>query len=291
MAKRFIHSLSTRPLRLQSQYGVDAIRRLASNICYFSLSVAYIKRLGLPIALHTDTFGAAVLAHLPYDEVLLTLDDMPSTAHPRFWAAGKMWAIEADGPGCVHIDGDLFVKKADLADRILNTPADAVVQNFESGEWNRHEAERFRPISCGLAAEGICTDSMFSFNTGILGINNPDLMAEYIRRYKLIVATASRDLADNLDADSGAVPDLVAEQANFFQCCRQMKMTVEEILPPFGSDYSVCKDMGLQHVLGDQKFNHLPQCLATLKKINPDIHRKTVLLCKNLIPDLPDESQ
>lgn len=110
---RLCHSFSTRPLGVEA-YNTAALRRLIGNVWYFALSVAYAKRSGAYIVLHTDSFGKAMLGHLPYDEIHLTLDDMPADISPRFWAAGKIFAQEAEPIGSLHIDGDVFIKRADL---------------------------------------------------------------------------------------------------------------------------------------------------------------------------------
>lgn len=53
---RFIHSLSTRPMLIDC-YGIDSLRRLLAQVWYFSLSVAYLRRLGVGVRLHTDSLG------------------------------------------------------------------------------------------------------------------------------------------------------------------------------------------------------------------------------------------
>lgn len=100
---------------------------------YFSLSVAYLRRLGAGVTLHTDTLGKAVLGHLPYDSVRLTLDDWPDWIHPRFWAAGKFLSLAAENGPCVHIDGDVFIKRPELLRRIGDTLAsnDLIVQSSD----------------------------------------------------------------------------------------------------------------------------------------------------------------
>lgn len=268
---------------LQQRYDTSPLQQLAGNICYAALSVAYLKRHNVPIALHTDTIGKLLFGFLPYDEIITSLDAIPYSIHPRFWAAGKVWAMEAEGVGSVHIDIDVFIKTPELAEKILTDTSDAIVQNYESGEWNSREAERMKPIAAQLADKGIASDSLYAFNTGTIGINNQQLLEEYSKRYKFIATLASRKLADNLSEDNSAIPDLVAEQANFLQCCRQMGMSVTELLPPFGSDYTHNVDKGYQHVLGCKKYQMLPTCLAVLKAVNPDIYAATLDAIKGMI--------
>ena len=69
------------------------MKRLIGNIWYYALSVAYAKRSGASIDLYTDTLGSKLLSDIPYDNIYVTLDDLPSDLNPRFWAAGKMYAL------------------------------------------------------------------------------------------------------------------------------------------------------------------------------------------------------
>lgn len=258
------------------RYEESSQRQLVGNICFAALSVAYIRKHGMPIGLHTDTPGADLFGFLPYDNVQTTLDRVPESVHPRFWAAGKIFAIEAEGVGAVHIDLDVFIKKKSLAQRILHNDCDAVVQNFEGGEWNKPQVELLRPIALDLANRGIAIDSPYAFNTGVIGINSGALLDEFVDRYKFMATLASRVLRETFDRDDNAIPDLIAEQANFYQCCRQMRMSVDELLPPFGAEYTPADVDGYQHVLGRRKYEMIPKCLQKLHEIAPDIHRDTI---------------
>ena len=135
---RFIHSFSTRPLSIDL-YGYGALRRMAGNIWYFALSLAYLRRLGVETVLHTDTLGASLLGHLPYDAINLTLNEVPNDIHPRFWAAGKIWALQAEPVGSIHIDGDVFIKSENALRYIDSKHWDFLAQHYESSEWYEKE--------------------------------------------------------------------------------------------------------------------------------------------------------
>jgi hypothetical protein len=82
--------------------------------------------------LHTDSLGKELLGFLPYDEIHLTLNVLNDlNIHERVWAAGKIWAQEAEPIGSLHIDGDVFIKTEKLRDLIFNSKKDLVTQNIE----------------------------------------------------------------------------------------------------------------------------------------------------------------
>lgn len=266
---------------------MDATHRLASTICYHALSVAYLKREGYPIALHTDTLGAAMLGFLPYDDVYTDLDDLPETIHPRFWAAGKMEAVRNEGVGCVHIDGDVFIKRADLAERILGSDGDVIVQDYETAEWTIGDHELLYPLQDELEWLGISVGEAHTgaYNTGVMGINNPDFFDAYLRRYREGAELITAKLGNVFDVNDKATPDLVIEQCNFLQLCRQMNMKVDELLPTYGMDFREHADkIGFQHVLGPRKFLMLAPCIGVLRELDRDIYGKTAKMVENILP-------
>lgn len=279
---RLIHSLNTRPLFINC-YGVDSLQRLAGNIWYYSLSVAYARSIGVPIELHTDSLGAALLGHLPYDRIHLTLDGMPDTLHPRFWAAGKMWALESAGPGAVHIDGDVFIKRREIADGIDAADWDFIAQHYEHDTWNDREYELFR------AAPRICADNRLdaftvgAYNTGVIGFRDPELMREYVDTYRRLAFGLSDACGHILDQGTHLTPDVIIEQRLALQLCRRRGARVRLVLPAGADPREYATRIGYQHVITACKFSHLDRCRTVLERLSPDIHHKTSLLCRNIL--------
>lgn len=277
---RFIHSLNTRPLFINC-YDVAPMRRLLGNIWYFALSMAYIKRAGAEIVLHTDSLGAALLSYLPYDEVHLTLDDLPDDIHPRFWAAGKMWALEAEQPGAVHIDGDVFLKRRALIDDIENSSWDAIVQHYESSEWYEKENVLFDRAPRVCLDRGLDTHRIGAYNTGVIGFRDAELRRRYIDTYKHIATYFSRECAELLDSDSFLTPDVIIEQRHIYQLCEATDSRVKIVLPGETGHSAIARAIGFQHVITSRKFEQLDQCRQMLQHIAPNIYNKTLRLCRN----------
>lgn len=281
---RLVHSLNTRPLSIDC-YGVDALRRLAGNVWYFSLSVAYAKAAGAEIVLHADSLGAALLGHLPYDRVSLTLDGMPRGIHPRFWAAGKIWALRAEGPGAVHIDGDVFVKSRGLARELASGEWDVLAQDYESSEWYEDTARLFDGERALCEEAGLRVHEHGAWNTGVLGIRDPGLLERFADNYAAIALRLSGSARDILDRDNYITPDLILEQRHIYQLARERGARVKLLLPDKSRIQADARAMGYQHVLTSAKFGCLDKCRAVLKKISPEIHRKTEMLCRNILEE------
>ena len=121
-------------------YYIDRLHHLISDIWIYTLSAAYARREGFDIELYTDSLGALLLSKAPYTKIHTDLDNISNDIHPRFWACGKVYALEAAGNNTIHIDGDVFIKDAKLLD-VGKT--DFIVQNeeysnyVEGGEANR----------------------------------------------------------------------------------------------------------------------------------------------------------
>lgn len=277
----FIHSLNTRPMFIDC-YGVDTLRRLFGNVWYYSLSVAYAKASGARIVLHTDSLGAALLGHLPYDDIRHTLDDMPRDIHPRFWAAGKMWALAAEEPGAIHIDGDVFVKRPDIANDIADSEWDMIVQHYESSEWYEAENVLYDRYPDVCLARGLDHHRTGAYNTGVLGFRDRALRDTYISTYRDIAGFFSSRCSDLLDSHHMLTPDVIIEQRYAYQLAQATGARTKIVLPGTTGHSEYAAKIGFQHVITSSKFYRLDRCKKVLQKINPIIYDKTNKLCPSI---------
>lgn len=268
MAK-LVHSFWTRP-SMSERWGYRC-EQIFYNLWYFALSVAYSKRVGAPIVLHTDTLGERLFGHLPYDEIHLTLDDMD--APYRFWAAGKFYAMQAeDDLRAIHIDGDVFIKKPELWERLTNSKGDILVQCRE--DWQDAQAHT---LSKYISGDFLDHDCML--NTGVLGIFNRELKDSIISEYMRVLRDAKQNIPEEVLHTGGLEsPDLVCEQQMIAH--KSQGYNVDLLLN--WRNMSEASAMGYQHVLSSQKFQALERCKAVLKSVNTDIYNKTKKICQNL---------
>lgn len=272
---KFVHSLSTRPM-LQPCYGIDGLKRLLAQVWYFSLSVAYIKRLGAEISLHTDSLGAAMLSHLPYSDIHLTLDP-PSGIHPRFWAAGKFLSLQKEEAPVVHIDGDVFIKSPLCLNTIeeLLRSHPIVVQSSDPARMYVREVPLFEKEPEFCAAHYCTPDGQDALNTGILGFRDEVTRENVVKNYLEIARYFSEKHAVELEEDDFLTPDLIAEQKMITGWSEAHGQTPGILL----SDISRAQNIGYQHVYTVAKFRSLKMCADTLRIINPAIYRATELIC------------
>lgn len=267
---RLVHSFWTRP-SMGDRWGFRC-EQLFYNLWYFALSVAYAKKIGAPIVLHTDTLGERLFGHLPYDDIRLTLDDIDPPY--RFWAAGKFYAMQAESdPRAIHIDGDVFIKKPELWERMANSKADLIVRCKE--DWQ----DTFQRDVMAEYMHPDYFDHGYMYNTGVMGFLNPELKAKIIAKYMAVLDEAKAKLPEAVLREKLESPDLVCEQ----QMVAYMSegYTVDALMP-WHDMRRWAVENGYQHVLSLQKFACLPRCKEVLRSINRDIYEKTKKICQNL---------
>ncbi|MDE7159369.1 MAG: hypothetical protein K2O24_00790 [Muribaculaceae bacterium] len=272
-----IHSFWSRPLEL-GLFGVDGLNHLAADVWMFALSAGYAERCGFRIELHTDSFGARLLEHLPYQDIHLTLDDIPDYISPRFWAAGKIEALAAAGPGAVHIDGDVMIKSPQLLYDVRRfdvfcqesepDPAWMFSKGYGPRRWHRFVASR-----------GLHPGLGYTFNTGVVCINSERLLDKYVGYYRTFTSKASELFGPELRRNAYFVPDLFAEQYALASLCK-----LEGASAGFILDRSAGVPKGYQHLITAEKYS--PACRAkvrqSLRMIFPELYYKTEKIWKNI---------
>ena len=273
---RFIHSFSTFPIK-NNIYNISGLKRLLSQVWYFATSVAYLKRVGATVVLHTDTLGKQLLGHIPYDEVHLTLDDYDKSIHHRFWAAGKFMAIRNEKPPFIHIDGDVFIKSEKLLhlieDKVLNN--DLFVQSDDPAKMYAVESPMYNSEK-EFCEEHYCTpNGADSYNTGIMGVRTEEVRNALCYNYLAIVKYFSENYKSTLDSEVYLTPDLIAEQKMVRNLCETRDYKVDTLLK---SPKDAVK-LDYQHVYTTDKIIKLDLCKETLKLLDEDLYKATSMLC------------
>lgn len=277
---RLCHSFWTAPLGINC-YDVSALKRLIGNIWYFSLSVAYAKASGAEIVLHTDTLGKALLGHLPYDKIYLTLDKIGYGISPRFWAQGKIAAQEVEPLGSVHIDGDVFIKRPELMRSMEQSEWDVIGQGVELyPQCYVQAAKEYSPVFDVLDAMGYDREEGAGLCCGVVGFRDSALKKEYIDGYRRLATTFSNRCRTELEENKWITPDIVAEQAWLYQLSIRRGAKIHCVLK--NNTGEEAKSIGYQHVLTCDKFGHLDRVKSILRQKFPEIYKLTYRLCKNI---------
>lgn len=279
----FCHVHWTGPIKMK-RWGFDVELQQEMIAYHYSLSVAYIKRLGETIDLYTDTEGKNLLGHLPYDNIYVVLDDMNSNIQYYNWAAGKIEGIKHMKLGDVYIDGDVFIKSQKCLDKIANgakydgfffgneTPAQEGYT--ELNIYIEHNLPLYNyefPMGIPVLGRNAC-------NGGLIMFNNQEYKNKFIEAYTCMLNQII-DNPPNVDNDKEykICFDLVMEQRFLWEIGQNYN--IDFLIDYWNRDpdniYKLNKqanELGVQHVIGDQKFRLLYKCIDTLKKINPIIY-------------------
>ena len=296
---KFIHTFWTKPA-LNNRWNEDSVSQVIKNIWYYSLSVAYIKRLDLPIELHTDDFGKHCLDHLSYDNIHLTLNTIPEYIKPYQWAYGKFLALKNCDLDTIHIDGDVFIKHDKCINRIqdfIDKKYDAI---FQCKEHNR-TSPGVLPVYKNTSTELFNLtypiwgkkNGKFAYNTGIILFNNQEYKDEFLKEYFRChhdCATIPEFISKYNDFKQNGgnyIPDLVLEQQFMYDLAKYKNYKIGELI-----DYLNLKDtaneIGYQHVLGKEKYDikNIKRCVETIKNINYHVYQLTNEKCKQIRNEL-----
>lgn len=113
----FVHSFWTKPYETNRWYMNDTITTKA-NVLLYTLSFLYLKSLNQKVVLYTDDKGKELLDFIPYDEIYLTLNDIPQDNPVMLWAQGKMYAMKNEPLDAIHIDADVMIMKNECIEKI-----------------------------------------------------------------------------------------------------------------------------------------------------------------------------
>lgn len=290
---RVTHSFWTKPA-LSKRWNINEQFKL--NIWIYALSFVYLQKIGVKKILHTDTFGKQLLDFLPYDEIHLTLDELNKlNIHERIWAAGKIWAQEAEPLGSVHIDGDVLLKTIKLRDRIFNSKKDLLTQNLEydyDSDYfsNQYSIDEIKRIIPSISNDEINVyGNKSAVNCGIVKFNNQELKDTYIKKYKEYLNMVQNNLTTNLSNDMNYSPDLIIEQWNLYNIIYSKNYTIDLLFPLNKTIQEDAKEIGYTHILGQSKYKRIEEIKKRLYEENIDIYNKVLEKLKELETINPPE--
>lgn len=271
MNYEFLHSYWSVPA-FNERWNVDKITQTITNMWYFAVSVEYLKRLNQKVVLHTDEFGKDLLDHVPYDEIHLTLEEIPDWMDPALWACGKMYALTKAPINAVHIDGDVFFKKPECLER-LSQNADVITQCYEHISWAAPAyADAMNALQHLEFPKWASKDLKKSCNTGVLYFTNEDLKKDFLNTYFSMAEKISKDkkCRETFLTDRSTAPDIIIEQKFLLELAEHTNCRFKTIL----ANIEEAVNIGYQHVIGIHKYPQLDTCKNILKKLNFDLFKK-----------------
>ena len=282
---RVFHSFWSKPL-LQKRFGVSIDKQIVSTILFTAIGVAFAKRMGVEIVLHTDGFGAKLFEGFPYDEVFLTLDG--HDINRQFWASGKMAALAAEPLGSCHLDLDAWIKFPQCRDILLESGADIVVQSVEDSAdvYGGIKDFVFGNIDDPGFIDLKASDNHMAYNCGLVKINSQRLKDLYLKSYWEITNQLNGKELPGIE-DRYCIPDLISEQWLLYQLCKQNNYSVECLCDGW-VDQRRAKSIGFTHLISEQKYHIDEQLENVLLELDGGLHRIAVERIKNQTDSLAE---
>lgn len=284
----FYHVHWSKPMKLK-RWEFDIQKHIEVILYHYSLSLAYLKKLGQTVDLYTDTEGAELFNHLPYDNIYVVLDDMDERIMGTNWAAGKIEALKHSKLSDVYIDGDVFIKTQKCLDKIQNSAKyDGFFFGHENmGQYNRPEEYLYFvphniPLQCLSFPYDIPIFGYDGCNGGLIMFNNQEYKDKFISAYDdMLKQVVSRRSFEKLyEKDRHICFDLVMEQRFLWEVGKNYN--IGYLVDFWNRDQDniqninkECNAVGVQHVIGVVKYKKLDKCIETLQKINPDIYQSS----------------
>lgn len=248
--------------------------KLFMYVCYYTLSCLYAKKNGFNIVLHTDDLGLKLFKNMPYDDIIVSLNNI-ERPHHLFFAYPKFHVLELMSDNDIHIDGDVFLKSEKLHDILLFNDYDCIVQSTEqetnSGiKFNQSWIDARKTLSKIEYPEWAKRVNHLMYNTGIMGFKNEELKRTYINTYWEMSEKFKHQCID-----IPSCPEIIIEQQFLLDLCENKGFTTKEVIPfklvgKNANEYA--KSIGYQHVIGmNAKMNGLTDCIKTIKQLDGNI--------------------
>ena len=273
-----IQSLWTKP--------INNAEHLRKTLFIAALSLAYAHKSGYKVYMHTDSKGYELLKKFGYDKLEKTLDAIPDTVPTELFAAGKFFAMRAEGMvGCLHTDFDVFIKKPHLLDKFFEDERiDVVVQNEENYDIYCFHKDKIRPMHILGYPPATRPTWRGSLNTGVVGFNNTRLATKYMNTYFEALKMYSVEQFEAYKATDERADmhfDFILEQVNLSYMSLGYNLLT---LVPMMQPTEVANRIGYTHLLGGYKWSdeYQKQIKAALKKHDIKIYNAAVLATRKI---------
>lgn len=247
----------------------NELNNFLSSVCY-TLSYLYAKSIGIEITLHTDNYGKDLLDHLKYKKVYTTLENVEKF-DKRLFAYPKIYTIEREPLGVIHIDGDVFLKKESIKKLLDFKDYDVIVQSYEDktkfGFGYDESIAEFKDVDFPLWASKSCE---CMYNTGLVGFNNEDIKRKFVYNYE---KTARAYHKANVVKIQNACPDIIIEQKFLYDLTRHFNSKVKTLLDYDRLDEHA-KEIGYTHVLGTSKLYNLDKMIHKIYELDKEVYNK-----------------
>lgn len=272
---RIVHSLWAKPMQSNRWFLEN---QLPKSVWLYGLSLHYAQKITDEVVLYTDKVGSEYLSCLPYTEIIDYGNEL-NTIDPKWWAYGKIKAIEKEPLGSIHIDGDVFLKSEKILP-VLKKKADVVCQMLEKGgHFEGAYIPQFRYF------KKVCSEELMrhkqAFNGGVFGFFCEELKGLFLQEYKSLIDRATSDVGIMRKMDGKYEPNIMAEQWLVSYLAEKLGSRVNFILDPIEVDKrnslnAVADELGFVHAWGKVKYEEafLNKVKSILKQENYKLYKK-----------------
>ena len=245
-----------------------------------ALSLTYAHRSGYKVNMHTDSQGYDFLKDFGYDNLYKTLDEIPDTVPTELFAAGKFYAMKAEGIiGKIHTDFDVFIKKPHILDSFYEDKnIDLFVQQEE--DYNNVCVPFFKDILNSIYIFGYPSTTrpswQGSINVGTIGFNNVELANKYFDNYFLALKMYTKDKFEKYKEthkEYNLCFDFILEQATLSYY--SIGYNVHTMVPTHNPNF-VANEIGYQHLQGNSKWKTSSKMIIKklLENFNKELYDK-----------------
>ena len=190
---RFAHSFWSKPL-LNNRFN-KYTELMPVTLIDYAYSFCCVKQFGHTIRLFADKIGAEMLSFIPYDEVVI-LDNLDNE-NIHFAAQIKFEAFKRMDLDEIHIDGDLFMKKAEVFEILESIHTDVLYSFYEPSVYTvgpkQEHADYYKRIKNALIINKNYFKPPYDIdsshldytwpNTSLIRFGNQELKDKYIKQY------------------------------------------------------------------------------------------------------------
>ena len=240
------------------------VKYLNKNFYSYLFSVLLIKKLGYKIELYCDKEAYEIYSLIPYDKIHI-IDFDSDGISSKFWIWGKIKTQMLLKTPYIHIDGDVFLFRDIIGNRLSNGQYKVVVQSTEDkkilgdhfNEIYTNALKPFEELDLNVFWRKY---DLTAYNCGVVGFNDLELKNKYVNLVKELLLKISSNGNFNHNRKKYYGMFLIAEQSLLYYLLKENNVNPLEILPyqeiikRKNDWYSIANEIGYCHMWAYSKY-------------------------------------